>query len=111
MIHIFNAMNDTGVRIGYAEPEEFEKAFDKAKNDPATAQLLTSLMAYNTDDGYGERVLIKMNREYTYQVLYRLGFCWSALNEDYIHRFINALKGLGYFDFESAKGQAPSQTE
>lgn len=99
MIRIFNAMNDMGVRIGYVEPEEFEKAFDKAKNDPSTAQLLTSLMAYDTDDGYGERVLTKMNRKYTYQVLFRLGFSWSTLTEDYIRRFINALKGLGYFDF------------
>ena len=101
MIRIFNAMNDMGVRIGYVEPEEFEKAFDKAKNDPSTAQLLTSLMAYDTDDGYGERVLTKMNRKYTYQVLFRLGFSWSTLTEDYIRRFINALKGLGYFDFGS----------
>jgi hypothetical protein len=46
-----------------------------------------------------------MNRKYTYQVLYRLGFSWSTLTEDYIRRFINALKGLGYFDFDAAKGQ------
>ena len=76
------------------------KEFDSITDRVANA-LIKSLLAYDTDDGYGERILIKMNRKYTYQVLYRLGFSWSTLTEDYIRRFINALKGLGYFDFDA----------
>lgn len=98
MIRIFNTMNDLGLAVRFAEPAEFEAEFEAAKHDPAKAGFLTSLMAYNTGDGEEERTLVKVNSEYTYQTLYRLGFVWPTISEDYIRRFINALRGLGYFD-------------
>lgn len=67
-------------------------------HDPAKVGLLTSLLAYHTGAGKTERVMIKMNREYTNQVLYRLGFVWPTITEEYIRSIMNALKGLGYFD-------------
>ena len=39
-----------------------------------------------------------MSREYTLQVLYRLGIAWPVTSWDYLQRFMRALNGLGYFD-------------
>ena len=88
----------------------FEKMYGALVNldlgiyDPEKAGLLTSLIAYNTGSGEEERILLPMNHAYTYQVLYRLGFVWPTLNEEYIRSFINALKGLGYFDLSEEDG-------
>ena len=38
------------------------------------------------------------NNAYTMQVLYRMGFVWPVTSLDYMKRFINALRGLGFFD-------------
>ena len=98
MFRVFQAMNDMGLPVRFAEPSEFAAAFDAAMHDPARVGLLTSLLAYNTGAGEEERVILKMNCEYTYQVLFRLGFFWPTLTRDYFRRFLSALKGLGYFD-------------
>ncbi len=98
MVRLFNVMNDLGLAVRFAEPSEFEAVFDAAAHNPAKVGLLTSLLAYNTVTGKAERTMLKMNHDYTYQVLYRLGFVWPTLTEDYIRSFINALKGLTYFD-------------
>jgi hypothetical protein len=39
-----------------------------------------------------------MNREYTLQVLYRLGLAWPVTSWDYLRQFMQALNGLGFFD-------------
>ena len=39
-----------------------------------------------------------MSREYTLQVLYRLGMAWPVTSWDYLRRFMRVLDGLGYFD-------------
>ena len=98
MARIFNAMNDMGLAVRFTEPSAFEAVFDAAMHDPEKVGLLTSLLAYHTGAGKTERVMIKMNREYTYQVLYRLGFVWPTITEEYIRNIVNVLKGLGYFD-------------
>ena len=104
MIRIFRAMNDMGLKVRFAEPAEFESVFRATQHDPEKAGLLTSLIAYNTGSGEEERILLPMNHAYTYQVLYRLGFVWPTLNEEYIRSFINTLKGLGYFDLSEEDG-------
>ncbi len=98
MVRVFNAMNDVGLAVRFTEPSEFEAEFNAAMHDPEKVSLLTSLLAYKIGAGQTERFMIKMNREYTNQVLYRLGFVWPTTTEDYIRSFMNAMKGLGYFD-------------
>ena len=41
---------------------------------------------------------LDMSREYTLQVLYRLGLAWPVTSWDYLRKFMGALNGLGYFD-------------
>ena len=41
---------------------------------------------------------VAKSNAYTMQVLYRMGFMWPVTSFDYMKRFINALRGLGFFD-------------
>ncbi|MCR5237652.1 MAG: amino acid adenylation domain-containing protein, partial [Lachnospiraceae bacterium] len=98
MAYAFDQMNSMGLPVRYVETEEYEKAFEAANNHPRKASLMTSLIAYNKSDGAKERIVLKMDRTYTLQVLYRLGFFWPMISADYISGFLKGLKGLGYFD-------------
>jgi amino acid adenylation domain-containing protein/thioester reductase-like protein len=98
MAHIFNEMSKAGLPIKLVDMESFEKAFDAAKRDPKKVKLMTSLMAYNQGSNDRKRVVFDMNREYTLQILYRLGFVWPITSGEYLNKFIVALEGLGYFD-------------
>ena len=69
-----------------------------AQRDTQKASRLTSLMAYAHGAGERERVLLNMSREYTLQVLYRLGLAWPVTSWDYLRRLISVLNGLRYFD-------------
>ena len=82
------------------ETEEFVRKMEEVKADSERAKLLQSLMAYQ-DMAHGQQVTtIEPVNQYTSQVLYRLGFKWSATSWDYIERFLIAINGFGYFDME-----------
>lgn len=98
MVHVFNEMKAMGHAISYRERSDFDEAFAKAQSDPGKATMLTSLMAYSYGAGERERKTLIMDREYTLQVLYRLGFTWPLTSWDFFRRFMGVLNGLGYFD-------------
>ncbi len=100
MVHIFREMRAMGHPVEYVEPEVFREAFAKAQSNPKKASRLTSLMAYAHGFGERKRVRFTMSREYTLQVLYRLGLSWPVTSWDYLRRFMNVLNGLGFFDEE-----------
>lgn len=80
------------------EVDEFARKMEEAKADPERAKVLQSLMAYQ-DMAHGQQVrAIEPVNQYTSQVLYRLGFKWSAPSWDYIERFLIAINGFGYFE-------------
>ena len=80
------------------EGEAFLQAMEQAKEDPEKAKRLSSLLAYQ-DMAHGQKsVFIPAKNEYTTQVLYRLGFRWSATSWDYVDQFLTAIDGMGYFD-------------
>ena len=80
------------------EVDEFARKMEEAKADPERAKVLQSLMAYQ-DMAHGQQVrAIEPVNQYTSQVLYRLGFKWSATSWDYIERFLIAINGFGYFE-------------
>jgi thioester reductase-like protein len=84
--------------IEFVEMEEFENAMEQAKNDPAKAQILASLLAYE-NMAHGQKTSdVKRSNDYTTQVLFRLGFSWSTTSMDYVERMLKAIAGLGFFD-------------
>lgn len=96
--HVLGEMRAMGHQIDFVEREAYEEDLASALSDPKRAELLTSLMAYTFGEGERKRKLIEVNRDYTLQVLYRLGFTWPMTSWDYFRRFMGLLNGFGYFD-------------
>ena len=77
---------------------EYEAILEQAGNDPQKAKMLSSLLAYQ-DMAHGMKAtFVKIVNQYTSQVLYRLGFKWSATTWDYVEQMLISIEGLGFFD-------------
>lgn len=95
---VLGELRHIGAGVKFVEMARFSKALDEAKEDPAKAKQLSSLLAYqNMAKGQKSADVLRRNA-YTMQVLYRLDFSWSVTSWDYVDRFINAIEGLGFFD-------------
>ena len=100
-VHFGDVLSELKV-IGNAprqvEADIYEQALEQAKADPEKARQLQSLIAYQ-DMAHGQQAVpIPASNGYTTQVLYRLGFRWSATSWDYVDRFLTAINGLGFFE-------------
>ena len=91
-------MNEMGLDIKLCNDDEFMQSVKAAQGDKKKAVLLTTLLAYDNKDSSKKVEMIHTENEYTTQSLYRLGFNWSMTADSYISSFLNALKGLGFFD-------------
>ena len=79
---------------------EFTDAEEAQPADPEKARVLTSMLAY-ARKATGEPVVVpQAGNAFTMQVLYRLGFHWNPTPAEYVEQFLNALEGMGYFDWE-----------
>lgn len=95
---VLGELRHIGQGVKFVEIDKFSKSLDEAKEDPAKAKQLSSLLAYqNMAKGQKSSDVLRQNA-YTMQVLYRLGFSWSVTSWDYVDRFITAIEGLGFFD-------------
>lgn len=88
-----------GIRIDLVEEDEFRRRMEAVLQDPDKSELVQSLVAYSAGDDGRFRVMNGWEtKEYTAQVLMRLGFHWSFTTWDYIEKYLLCLKGLGVFD-------------
>ena len=95
---LYTEMNKIGLHSEGAEQDEYMTALDKAEQDPEKAKILSSMIAYQ-NMAHGQKTFtVAKSNAYTMQVLYRMGFMWPVTSFDYMKRFINALRGLGFFD-------------
>ena len=96
--NVFKGMSESGLTIDPVEKAEFERAIQKAGEDPVKAKLLTSMLAYSSWDSDGYE--IPWHNSYTMQVLYRMGYRWPDISEEYVKSFTDGMIGLGYFDLK-----------
>lgn len=97
---VLMGLSSVGKGISFVEQEDFNMSMEEAKNDPAKARQMSSLLAYQ-DMAHGQKTTdVKRDNDYTTQVLYRLGFSWSPTSWDYVERMLTAIGGLGFFDME-----------
>jgi len=88
-------MNRMGLRVKFVEKEDYDKAFERAKEDSAKAEVMRSILAY---DQHIDKKEVSATNEYTMSVLYRMGFRWPDTSSTYMRKFLKALIGLGFFD-------------
>ncbi|MBO5549094.1 MAG: amino acid adenylation domain-containing protein [Prevotella sp.] len=95
---IIHAMNDMGYSIRGAENEEVADALQQALADEKTNAAVSSLIAYNSNDGSQEIGLDSLDITYTSSILERLGFSWPETGRAYIRRFLEKLNEKGFFN-------------
>ena len=97
LVDIIEGMARSGLFVRGVERETFNKRLNKAMQNPELVELLRPLMAYDSAAGVDVEE-VEYDNKYTTQVLYRLGFKWHPIEEDYVMRFAKALLTLGFFD-------------
>lgn len=97
-VSVIRVMQKSGMDISLVEDEQFHEALLEAEKDPKKAAILQSMLAYINVNGGTSVIPVQASCEYTTQVLARMGFFWNETGEEYVHRFIDALAGLGFFD-------------
>jgi hypothetical protein len=96
-VDILEGLARAGLYVKGVERKAFESRLNKAMQNPVLVELLRPLMAYDSAAGVSIED-VDYDCWYTTQVLYRLGFKWRSIDEDYVERFAKALYGLGFFD-------------
>lgn len=98
--NVINCLNKLNINIRMVERDVFNQKLIEAASDESKATILQSMLAYQTVADGKFVVFNGVNSIFTTQILMRLGFQWSFTTWDYIEKFINAIKGLGFFDEE-----------
>ena len=94
---VISAMKDEGIKVAFAEDDIFQCALSSAMRDPAWAEQLTRLIAYQNVAQGKAAVPLGAKNEYTSQALYRMNWSWPEASRDYLHRFLSGMIQLGYF--------------
>ena len=89
---------DDGSPLPYVEFPEFAARMNAAKEDPAKAKVLSSIIAYASNPDGPQAVPNPASTAYTMQVLHRLGFRWSETSREYVDMIFGMLASLRYFE-------------
>lgn len=97
LVDIVEALARLGLFVKGVERETFEERLEKAMQNPVLVELLRPLMAYDSSGDVSVED-VGYDNEYTTQILYRMGFKWHPIEEDYVMRFAKVLLSFGFFD-------------
>ncbi|MGI6465210.1 MAG: amino acid adenylation domain-containing protein [Methanobacterium sp.] len=95
---IVEGMKKVGLTLEGVEEDEFRESFNQALEDETKQEAISGLV---TAMGMGkgkDRGLVKVDNQYTTQILYRMGYNWPLINEEYLEMFIKYLKEMNFFD-------------
>ena len=87
-----------GKPLEYVEDKEFAQRMEAAQRDPAKAQILAPLVAYQQSTSETEGVETLASTTFTMQVLHRLGFRWNPTTSEYIDLIFEMLRTLWFFE-------------
>lgn len=95
---IVEMMKKVGFDISGAEEDDFNEFFALAREDENKQNAISGLVtAMGMGRGKG-RALVPVVNNNTIQILYRLGFKWPLISDEYLIMFIKYLKEMNFFD-------------
>ncbi|MBP9997300.1 MAG: amino acid adenylation domain-containing protein [Lachnospiraceae bacterium] len=97
---IIECMKHRGKNIDLVEMPEFEKRMVIAAQDPSKASIISSMIAYMKSEPNDNVRYVEIGVDYTNSILNRMDFFWNITDVSYIERFIDALDGLGFFEYK-----------
>lgn len=97
MANVLEVMCESGMMVEVVTEAEFRRQFNELLADETRNTEISSLIAY-MNSGKANRRYVGWDNTFTVKALYRLGFSWPLTGERYIHRAVDALSTLGFFD-------------
>ena len=94
---VIRCLNEAGHPIRAVEGDAFGRALADALADDTLSEAVSSLLAYDSNDGVEEIGVGCLDCSLTTRVLRRLGFAWPETGSAYMHRFVGRLEELGFF--------------
>ncbi len=113
--YFMNAMKKQGMSIEIVENDIFEQRFkDALKNDSdiadfsgfiaymnradsSTSEALNSEISAQNETDLEMRIKVPSGTQFTTKALYRLGFAWPLISEEYLEKMVEVLKDLDFF--------------
>lgn len=95
--NIIDNLNKLGYNIEKVSKWKFMKRFTEVLKDESKNLSIASLVAY-IHAGEENRRFVKASNVFTTKALYRLGYTWPIIDNEYINKLISELKRLGFFD-------------
>jgi hypothetical protein len=96
---VINALTDADIHIRRCEMDEWNTIYSEALKDQNKARYLLSLFAYKSRESNQRIENISTANTFTIQALDRLGFAWPIVTDAYLFRFVDAMKGLGFYEY------------
>ena len=96
MDNVIAGMRQNGIPIKIVSDEEFERRFHEILSNDEKSMEVSALISYRENDA--EHREVECINKFTVKALYRLGFSWPLIDENYIGRAVKALVTLGFFD-------------
>ena len=96
---VINALAEADIYIRRSEMDEWNTVYSKALKDKNKARYLLSLFAYKSRESNQRIEYISTANTFTTQTLDRLGFTWPIVTDKYLLKFVDAMKGLGFYEY------------
>ena len=93
---LIEACNRCGLPIKFLEDEDYYNNYRKQLGNEKINARLQGLM---TNDLPGVHQ-VETDNKFTAYILYRLGFAWPFIDNEYLDKTITSIKTLGFFDYE-----------
>lgn len=98
MGNVVSALCETGNPIAMVDSQEFIDKLNEFIIDEEKSTLVSPLLNYESSDKNRMAKYILSSNKFSIKALYRLGYRWPIIDEEYIKQMINTLDTLGFFD-------------
>ncbi|MBE6519057.1 MAG: amino acid adenylation domain-containing protein [Thermoplasmata archaeon] len=96
MANVLKVMRDNDMPVEVVSKKVFDQRFMEALKDESKGEYVSGLISYLGNAGESRR-FIAADETYSIKALYRLGFSWPIISEQYIDRAFKALKSMRFF--------------
>ncbi len=96
MANVLKAMRDNDMPVEVVSQRVFNQRFAEALKDETKGEYVSGLISYLGNEGEVRR-FVAADESYTVKALYRLGFSWPIISEQYIDKAFQALKAMRFF--------------
>ena len=96
MANVLKVMRDNDMPVEVVSQKVFQTRFMEALKDETKQEYVSGLISYLGNAGETRR-FVATDDTYTIKALYRLGFSWPIISEDYIDKAFKALKTMRFF--------------